>query len=70
MNSEMQQRLDEILTEHEYNPTQVIAVMQDIQREYRYLPQESLTYIAGKLKLPEAKIYGVATFYENFSLDA
>lgn len=66
----MQQRLDEILTEHEYNPTQVIAVMQDIQREYRYLPQESLTYIAGKLKLPEAKIYGVATFYENFSLDA
>lgn len=66
----MQEKLEAILAEHDYNPTQVIAVMQDIQREYRYLPQESLTYIAKALKLPEAKIYGVATFYENFSLDA
>lgn len=66
----MQEKLDAILAGHGYNPTQVIAVMQDIQREYRYLPQESLTYIAKELKLPEAKIYGVATFYENFSLDA
>ena len=70
MNSEMKQRLDAILAAHAFNPTQVIAIMQEIQREYRYLPQESLTYIAKELKLPEAKIYGVATFYENFSLDA
>ena len=62
--------LDDILAAHDYNPSLVIAIMQEIQRNYRYLPQESLTYIAKKLNLPEAKIYGVATFYENFSLDA
>lgn len=62
--------LDDILEAHNYDPTLVIAIMQDIQRHYHYLPEESLTYIAKKLKLPEAKIYGVATFYENFSLDA
>ena len=43
--------------------------MQDIQKIYHYLPQEVLTYIAGELGLSEAKVYGVATFYENFSLE-
>ena len=43
--------------------------MQDIQQEYHYLPQEALCYIADQLKLPEAKVYSVATFYENFSLE-
>lgn len=63
-------KLDEILEIHNYDPTLVIAIMQDIQKEYHYLPKESLCYISKKLNLPEAKIYGVATFYENFSLDA
>lgn len=61
-------KLDEILQEHDYNSTLLIAIMQDIQKVYRYLPEEALAYIAKKLKLSEAKIYGVATFYENFSL--
>lgn len=62
-------KLDEILQAHDYNSTLLIAVMQDIQKVYRYLPEEALCYIAKKLKLSEAKIYGVATFYENFSLE-
>ncbi len=61
-------KLDEILQEHDYNSTLLIAIMQDIQKVYRYLPEEALCYIAKKLKISEAKIYGVATFYENFSL--
>lgn len=62
-------KLDEILQAHDYNKALLIAIMQDIQKVYRYLPEEALCYIAKKLKLSEAKIYGVATFYENFSLD-
>lgn len=61
--------LDEILENRGYDPSQVIAIMQDIQRNYHYLPEETLTYISKKLKISEAKIYGVATFYENFSLE-
>ena len=70
MKKEEIMKLDEILLAHNNDPTLVIAIMQDIQKEYHYLPQESLKYIAKALNLPEAKIYGVATFYENFSLDA
>lgn len=61
--------LDEILASHNYNQTAVIAIMQDIQKVYRYLPEEMLCYIAKELHLSEAKVYGVATFYENFSLE-
>lgn len=63
------EKLDNILLSYNYDGASVIAIMQDIQKEYRYLPEEALRYIAGKLKLSEAKIYGVATFYENFSLE-
>lgn len=63
------EKLDEILEVHGYDPSLVIAIMQDIQKEYRYLPEAALCYVAKKLKISEAKIYGVATFYENFSLE-
>ena len=39
-------KLDEILQKHDYDPTLLIAIMQDIQKEYHYLPQEALCYIA------------------------
>jgi NADH-quinone oxidoreductase subunit E len=68
MNQEEQMMLDDILLEHEYNQSTVISMMQEIQRKYHYLPEEMLDYLAKKLQMSEAKIYGVATFYENFSL--
>ncbi|MBO5072173.1 MAG: NAD(P)H-dependent oxidoreductase subunit E [Eubacterium sp.] len=64
-----QAKLDEILQKHQYDKTLVIAIMQEVQKEYHYLPEEMLCYIAKELGLSEAKIYGVATFYENFSLE-
>ena len=69
MSNEEKQMLDRVLAEHRYDPSSVIAVMQAVQKTYRYLPQEMLSYIAEKLGISEAKIYGVATFYENFSLE-
>ena len=69
MKKEEKKQLDDILKAHDYNKTSVIAIMQDIQKIYHYLPQEVLTYIAGELGLSEATVYGVATFYENFSLE-
>lgn len=62
--------LDEILAKYDNDSSRVIGIMQDVQKVYRYLPEETLTYISRKLGISEAKIYGVATFYENFSLDA
>jgi NADH-quinone oxidoreductase subunit E len=47
----------------------IIAVLQGIQRHYRYLPREVFPYISNEMDISEAKIYGIATFYENFSLE-
>lgn len=61
--------VDMILSEHEKSPRAIIAILQDIQEHYRYLPREVFGYLADKLGMSEARIYSVATFYENFSLE-
>lgn len=61
--------LDEILEKHRYDSSNIIAILQDTQSRYRYLPKEAFTYLSAKLKLSPARIYSVATFYENFSLE-
>ncbi len=61
--------LDSILARHDANPSAVIAVLQEIQEHYRYLPSEIFPYLAEKMKVSEARLYSVATFYENFSLE-
>ena len=66
---EDKQILDRILQAHGDRKDQVIGVLQQVQQEYHYLPEEALTYVARGLKLSEARVYGVATFYENFSLE-
>ena len=60
---------DEILERHSARPQAVIAILQEVQEHYRYLPREIFPYLSQKTGLPEAGIYSVATFYENFSLE-
>ncbi len=62
--------IDSVLEKYGCDKAKVIAIMQDVQERYRYLPQEALEHIAKKLGISESKLYGVATFYGNFSLDA
>lgn len=58
----------DIVNKYDADPTKVIAIMQAVQEEYRYLPEEVLTYIATMLDMSPATIFGVATFYSHFSL--
>lgn len=60
--------IDHILLEHNNSSSAIIAILQDIQKEYRYLPKEVFPYLAEKLDVSESKVYSIATFYENFSL--
>lgn len=62
-------QLDTILEEHQYKASNIIAILQDTQEIYRYLPREAFEYLSEKLGMSKAKIYSVATFYENFSLE-
>lgn len=61
--------IDSVLQKYDCDKTRVIAIMQDIQNEYKFLPQDALEYIAEKIGESEAELYGVATFYENFSMN-
>lgn len=61
--------LDKAIEKYGNKESSLIAVLQAAQEAYRYLPKEIFPYLFEKLKLSEAKIYGVATFYENFSLE-
>ena len=62
-------KADSIIEFYGAKPSSLIPIIQDIQAEYRYLPPELLSYVAGKIGITEAKAYSVATFYENFSFE-
>ena len=61
--------LDEAIEKYGNKERSLIAILQRAQESYRYLPKEIFPYLSKKLGISEAKIYGVATFYENFSLE-
>lgn len=59
----------EILDSYNHNPSKLIPILQAVQHEYRYLPEEVMAYVATSLGLPPARVYGVATFYAHFALE-
>jgi NADH-quinone oxidoreductase subunit E len=61
--------VDGVIAEWGAKPSSIIAIMQAIQERYRYIPPEVFPFLAAKVGVSEARIYGVATFYKNFSLD-
>ena len=61
--------VDAALKRHGTKAQAVIAVLQDVQEYFRYLPREVFPYLSREMGLSEAGIYSVATFYENFSLE-
>ena len=60
--------VDAILSRYPQQEPSLIQVLQDVQRAYNYLPCEVLTRVAGRLGVPLARVFSVATFYKAFSL--
>jgi len=58
-----------ILDRHARRASGLIPILQAIQQEYHYLPEEVLTYVATSLDVPPARVFGVATFYAHFALE-
>jgi NADH-quinone oxidoreductase subunit E len=57
-----------IVSEYNGNHDSLISILQDIQSEYHYLPEDALRAVASQLDLPLIQVYGVATFFKAFSL--
>ncbi len=62
-------KLQAVISQHKDQPGAVIPVLHEAQNIYGYLPIEVQTMIAEGLGVPLAEIYGVVTFYAQFSLN-
>ncbi len=63
-------KVDEIISACGCKKSHLIAILQKVQEEFRYLPIDVMTYIGTKIEgLSPATVYGVATFYAQFSLE-
>jgi NADH-quinone oxidoreductase subunit E len=62
------ERIDEIIDAYNAERMHALAILQDIQREYNFLPREALERTARRLGVPEGEIYRMATFFKSFSL--
>jgi NADH-quinone oxidoreductase subunit E len=61
--------LDSIFDRYPKEQESLIAILQDIQKEYQYLPCEALEATANQLNVPLSKVFSVSTFYNAFSLN-
>lgn len=60
--------IDHIVAKHNAQQNALIAMLQDVQAEYTYLPKDALTYLSSTLRVPLSRTYSLATFYRAFSL--
>jgi len=62
------EKLDEIILRYQRSKAHLLAIFQDVQKEYRYLPKEAVKNICRRLGIPEVDGFEVATFYKSLSL--
>ena len=66
--AEQEAKLAEVIAKYKGDKSRLMAVMQEAQGIYGYLPIEVQNVIAEGMEVPLEKVYGVATFYAQFSL--
>ncbi len=57
-----------ILDEQSNGASSLLAVLEDIQHQYRFLPRDALIMVSERIPVPLSQVYSVATFYNAFSL--
>lgn len=60
--------MEEIFKKYPREQRYALAIMQDIQKLYRYIPRESMNMLSEFLNLPLSRLYSMATFYKALSL--
>jgi NADH-quinone oxidoreductase subunit E len=59
----------EVLDRYNKDATKLIPILQDIQEQYKYLPEDIMTFVSTALGISSSTVYGVATFYSHFTLE-
>ena len=61
-------KVKQILDRYQHDKSLLVSILQDVQAEYHYLPEEALVEVSNRLKVPLSQVYSVATFFRAFSL--
>jgi NADH-quinone oxidoreductase subunit E len=64
----MENQVSQIIAKYQADPGSVIAILQDVQEEFSYLPRPALESVARELAVPLSRVLSLATFYKAFSL--
>lgn len=62
-------KVDEIISRYDKSEESLLAIMQDFQREFHYVPEEGMKRLSDCLYVPESRIYAMGTFYKALSLE-
>ncbi len=62
----MSKSLNDILASFSGDKSEIISILQDIQSNMGYLPEQAIIEVSKFTGVPESEIYGVATFYTQF----
>jgi len=66
--SDIKLKTKQIVKKHQGDKSALIAVLQDIQEAFNYLPKDALKTAASAMNVPFSRVYEAATFYTAFSL--
>jgi len=64
----MEEKIKAIIQKYGSDKGFLVPILQDVQKEFNYLPREALNKVSSNLGVPISRIYEVATFYKAFSL--
>jgi NADH-quinone oxidoreductase subunit E len=62
-------KVDEIIDKYHGEDCWLVMILQDVQKEYNFLPVSALKRVAENLQIPLSRVYNIATFYSSFSLE-
>src|SRR4030067_2839616 len=65
----MDEKVTAIINKYNGDRGQLVSILQDIQTEYYYLPEEALIQVSETMGIPASRVYDVATFFNAFSLE-
>ncbi len=68
MEAEFERQMDNILSHYEGDRDELTTILQEVQAQFSYLPEEALRKVAEFLKITVSEVYAVATFYALFRL--
>jgi len=62
-------KIDAIISRYDKSEESLLAIIQDFQREFNYVPEKGMKRLSDILSVPESKIYAMGTFYKALSLE-